>query len=80
VKAPPLAVIMAVLLVLVTTPKGEGRRIALELLKEKVAACVNMVSGVHSSYWWEGKLEEAEEDLLLIKTADEAYGRLEEVI
>jgi len=80
VKAPPLAVIMTVLLVLVTTPKGEGRRIALELLKEKVAACVNVVSGVHSSYWWEDKLEEAEEDLLLIKTTDEAYGRLEEVI
>ena len=75
-----MVVVLTTLLVLVTAPKGDGNRIASELLKERVAACVNVVSGVRSSYWWENRIEEADEDLLLIKTAEAVYPRLEEVI
>ncbi|MGC9112847.1 divalent-cation tolerance protein CutA [Acidilobus sp.] len=71
---------MTALVVLVTAPKDGSARIAKELLDSKVAACVNVIPGVRSSYWWEGKVEEAEEDLLIIKTTEEAYGRLEELI
>jgi len=43
-------------------------RITDELLKERLAACVNRVKGVSSSYWWKGKIEKAKENLLIIKT------------
>ena len=38
------------------------------LVSRKLAACVNIVPGVSSVYWWEGKLERAEELLLIGKT------------
>jgi len=55
--------------VLITTPsKEEAERIARDLLSKKLAACVNMVSDVKSLFWWEEKIDEANESLLVIKT------------
>ncbi len=47
---------------------GEGRRIAQALVEQKKAACVNIVPGVESIFWWEGKPDEARESLLVVKT------------
>jgi periplasmic divalent cation tolerance protein len=46
----------------------EARKIAKAVLAKKLAACVNIVGGLESHYWWQGKLESARECLLLIKT------------
>ena len=55
--------------VLITTPsKEEAERIARDLLSKKLAACVNIVSDVKSLFWWEEKIDEANECLLVIKT------------
>jgi len=48
--------------------RAEARRLARVVLGEKLAACVNILPGIESHYWWEGKLESAPEWLLLIKT------------
>jgi periplasmic divalent cation tolerance protein len=48
--------------------KDEARKIARAVLSKKLAACVNIVDGVESHYWWKGKLEEGAECLLLVKT------------
>ena len=58
--------------VLVLTTAGseqEARKIANELVERKLAACVNIVPRIQSVYRWEGKVESAEEFLLIIKTA-----------
>ena len=47
---------------------AEARKIARVILRKKLAACVNILDGVESHYWWQGKLENARECLLLIKT------------
>ncbi len=46
------------------------------LLKERLAACVNRVKNVNSSYWWKGKIERAIENLLIIKTKKSMVNRL----
>lgn len=46
----------------------EGRTVARAILSERLAACVNIVPVIESHYWWEGKLEQAEEVLLIVKS------------
>jgi len=43
------------------------------LVERRLAACVNIIPRIESVYRWEGKIEEAEEWLLLIKTAADAF-------
>ena len=57
--------------VLVLTTAGseaEARNIANQLVERRVVACVNMIPRIQSVYRWEGKVETAEEFLLIIKT------------
>jgi len=48
--------------------RKEAVQLARGLLERKLAACVNVVGGVESHYWWEGRIQEAKEVLLLAKT------------
>ena len=57
--------------VLVLTTAGseaEARKIANQLVERRLAACVNIIPRIQSVYRWEGKVETAEEFLLIIKT------------
>ena len=54
----------------------EGERIGKALVEKKLAACVNLIPGVTSFFFWEGKISREQEVLLLIKTS---RGRLEEI-
>ena len=60
--------------------KEEAEKISKTLVKEKLAACVNVVSTVKSFFWWEGKVDEAEEHLLIIKTSVEKMEKLIEKV
>jgi periplasmic divalent cation tolerance protein len=54
---------------LITAPRGEpAQKLARLLVEEKQAACVNLIPEIHSTYWWQGKIEEAGESLLICKT------------
>lgn len=67
-----------VLLVLTNLPdRATAERIAEALIHARVAACVNVLTGCHSVYRWQGALERADEIPLLIKTTAQAYPRLE---
>jgi periplasmic divalent cation tolerance protein len=57
------------LVVLVTAPTAEGAaEIARALVAERLAACGNVVPGLRSIYRWEGKVQEDDEVLLVLKT------------
>ncbi|MGZ8219855.1 divalent-cation tolerance protein CutA [Methylomagnum sp.] len=65
-------------LVLCTCPDAPtARQLAEALVKERRAACVNIVPGLTSVYEWEGNIETAAEQLLLIKTEAAAFDALE---
>ncbi|CAN5602935.1 divalent-cation tolerance protein CutA [soil metagenome] len=66
------------LLVLSTFPDvATARRIALQLVEERCAACANILPAVESIYWWEGKVENANEAVVFFKTTPERYEALE---
>jgi periplasmic divalent cation tolerance protein len=68
---------------LVLTTAGsseEARKIAHALVEGKLAACVNIVPQIQSVYRWQGKIEEAQEWLLIIKTTDAAFERVRDAI
>jgi len=46
----------------------EARHISRILLEAKKAACVNIVPGAQSFFWWKGRIDEAGESLLIIKS------------
>jgi periplasmic divalent cation tolerance protein len=61
----------------VTMPDAEtARRIGRTLVEEKLAACVNVVSGVVSIFSWKGEIQEDDEVLCLMKTSPERFPQL----
>jgi periplasmic divalent cation tolerance protein len=69
------------LLVLTTCANAEeAERLAAELVERSLAACVNTVNRIASTYRWQGKVEQAQESLLVIKTTEERFAALEKVI
>ena len=55
--------------VLVTaSSEEEAEKIASLLLEKRKAACVSVIPRVNSRFWWQGKLDSAQESLLIIKT------------
>ena len=58
----------------------EGLRIAETLVKERLAACVNLLPPVRSIYRWQGAIERATEALLIIKTSQPSLPALRDRI
>jgi len=50
--------------------KEEAKEIGRILIEEKLAACVNIISGMNSMYRWQGKIEYDSEVILIAKTKD----------
>lgn len=56
------------IVVLVTASAKEVNKISRALLKQKKVACVNIIPRVLSLFWWQGKIDSANEVLLMMKT------------
>jgi len=70
-----------VLIVLVmASSRKEAIRIAQAVVKEKLAACVNILSPVTSIFRWKGKVQRSRETLLIVKTTERRYPGLERLI
>ncbi len=60
--------------------KDEADRIASRLVEKKLVACVNIVSKIESVYWWEGKICNSSEVLLIAKTTSELFDNVVEEV
>jgi periplasmic divalent cation tolerance protein len=58
----------------------EAQKIARELVDRRLAACVNVIPQIESTYRWQGKVESATEWLLLIKTQARSFETLRDAI
>jgi len=59
---------MYIIIFVIASDKREASRIAEQLIKKKLAACVNIVDKIESIFWWMGKVDRAKEALLIIKS------------
>lgn len=66
--------------VLCNAPPADAERIARVLVDKRLAACVNLVPGVVSLYWWEGAIQRDEETTLLVKTRRDLVDALTDAI
>ena len=61
----------------------EAERIGRAVLERRLAACVNILPGMISHYWWQGAIERGEEVVMIIKTraslAEEVRGTVKEM-
>lgn len=67
-----------IIVVIVTVPGlEEGRRIGREILTSRLAACVSILPRVESMFWWEGKIVEEHEAMMVVKTTKDQFAKLE---
>jgi len=70
---------MSYIVVLITTSnKEEAVKIVRSLLKERLIACANIVGPVSSLFWWQEKIDEANEFLVFMKSHKNHFGKLSE--
>lgn len=51
--------------------QNEARKIGKALVKSRLAACVNIIDNMNSMYWWEGKIQDDHEVVLIAKTRED---------
>lgn len=68
------------MIIFVTVPEKNAETLIKAILENRCAACINMIHGVCSHYWWEGKIVEDNEVLLMIKTRATLFAPLENLI
>ena len=69
------------IIVVITVPnEAVAKNISLQLIKQKLCACVNIIPKCLSVYEWNGKIKETSEQILIIKTSENKYIALEKMI
>jgi len=64
---------MKPILIYVTTPAGEGEKIAAALLEKNLVACANIMAPHQSIYKWKGKVERGTESVVIFKTRESLF-------
>lgn len=71
---------MHIVIFVTASNKKEAQKIASRLVKNKLAACVNIAQGIESLFSWEGKIQKAKESLLIIKSTRAKFPRIVKLI
>jgi len=65
------------MVVLITVKSGaEAKKISKALVAKKLVACVNIVKDIESFFWWEGKVDNAKETLLILKIQKKCFPKI----
>jgi len=63
-----------------TATKSDAQAIATAVVAKHLAACAQVIGPITSTYWWQGKIETAEEWLCVMKSRQDLYEALEKAI
>lgn len=69
-----------IVLFITTANAEEAQRIAGILVKERKAACVNIVPRVSSQFWWQGEVKSAQESLLIVKSRASVLNQIVDLV
>ncbi len=58
----------------------EAEHLAKSLVEKRLAACVNMLPGISSWYWWENEVTQDQEILLVMKSTRSKFAELEKEV
>jgi len=72
---------MAPIIVFVTAAsKHEAQRMVQELLEKRLIVCANIYGPVESQFWWQGKIDKANEFLVLLKSDRKLFAKMSKII
>ena len=71
---------MNIIVLITAKDNSEAEKIARSLIEQKLIACANIVPGVKSFFRWEGKADNANEVLLILKTKKNLFKRVEKAV
>lgn len=71
---------MHIVIFITTKNKREANKIAKKLVAEKLIACANIVDGIQSKYWWQGKVCNDTEALMVIKSKKSLLTKITKVV
>jgi len=65
-------------IVVLTTAKDtkEAKKIAKALVSDKLIACANITKDIHSFFWWQGKIDQAKEVLIIMKSKKQHLNKI----
>ena len=63
----------AIIIFITASSEEEAKKIATALVNEKLVACVNIIPKIHSIYWWEGKVCQDDEVMLISKSKQSLF-------
>jgi periplasmic divalent cation tolerance protein len=69
-----------VIVMVTTSSKKEAEKIAQRLLDERLIACANIMGPVSSLFRWSGKMDKAEEYLIIMKSRKDLFEKLAETV
>jgi len=67
-----------IVVIMTAANKEEAVKIVRRLLSERLIACANVVGPVSSLFWWKGKIDEADEFVVFMKSQKKLFKRLSE--
>lgn len=71
---------MSIVVFVTAKDEQEAGKIAEGLVQKKLIACANIVSGIKSVFWWEGKVDRAQECLLILKSQRKLFPKIAEAV
>lgn len=65
---------------MMASSREEAEKIAETLVSRKLAACVNLLPGIRSIYWWKGNICREDEIMMVAKTRKQDFDSLEKAV
>lgn len=71
---------MYIVILVTAKDQEEAQKIARGLLEDKLAACCNIMPKIQSLFWWDGKIDSADEVLLIIKSEKTLWNKIQDKV